>query len=117
MSVADPQPLDTGCVQMIHDYLDRIHHRITTKPEPSHRRLFGALRPRVGNAEVQAIHSAQFVWPSHEPVPPRWLRDTVVLWAREIVEAEVLSGSHGAKHPGRPYPRCRTGKGEADLPS
>ena len=114
--IADPEPIDSGCIQMLHDYLDRIQDRITTKPEPSHQRLSLARRPRVGNAEIKAIHSAQFVWPRHDPVPPRWLRDTVVLWAREIVEAEVLSSSLRTKHPSRPFPGCRTGEREVDLP-
>ena len=89
--VGDIQPLDAGLIEKVHDYLDRIHDRITTKSEPRHIRFLTPRRPRISNTQAQIIRSAFVTGPIEEPALPRWIRDSVILWDRELIEAEVLS--------------------------
>ena len=91
--VGDIQPLDAGLIEKVCNYLDRIQDSITTKPEPRHIRFLTARRPRISNTQAQVISSSFVTGPIEEPALPRWIRDSVVLWDRELIEAEILAGS------------------------
>ena len=91
--VADIQPVDAGFVEKVCNYLDRIQDRITTKPEPRHVRLLAPRRPRISNTQAQVIRAAFPTRPNEGSVLPRWIQDSVILWDRELIEAEVLLGS------------------------
>lgn len=88
--VGDVKPLDARFVQIVCDYLDRVHDHITSKTEPRHIRLLFARRPRVSNTEAQAIGTAFRVTPRNNPVLPRWVQDSVVLWHRELAKAVIV---------------------------
>jgi hypothetical protein len=91
--ITDVKPLDARFVQIVSEYLDRIHDRITTKPYPHHVRLLAARPPFISNTQIQVIRAA-FPTSHVDQTPlPRWIRDSVILWDRELVELEELRRS------------------------
>ncbi len=91
--VADKQPVDARFVEKVCNYLDRIQDRITTKSEPRHIRFLSPRRPRISNTQAQVICAAFPTRPNEGSVLPRWIQDSVILWDRELIEAEVLLSS------------------------
>jgi hypothetical protein len=89
--LTEPKPLDARFVQMVSEYLDRIHNRITTNSEPRHIRLLPPRRPLISNTQAQVIGTAVFAGDHPQPVLPRWIHDSVVIWSRELIELEELS--------------------------
>jgi len=88
--ISDVKPIDPGFVKDVCHYLDRIHDRITTKSEPRHIRLLAARPPFISNTQIQVIRAA-FPTSHVDQTPiPRWITDSVILWDRELVEAEML---------------------------
>ena len=93
ISVGNVEPIDPGFVEKVCQYLDRIHDRITSDPHPYHVRLLAARPPLISNTQIQVIRSAFATTHGDHPVLPRWIQDSVILWDRELIEAEVLLGS------------------------
>lgn len=89
--VGDVKPIDPGFVQKVCDYLDRIENWVTTNPEARHVRLLTARRPRVSNTQAHVIRSAFVTRATEHSVLPRWIQDSVILWDRELIEAEIIS--------------------------
>ena len=88
--ISDVKPLDARFVQMVCDYLDRVLNDITCKPEPRHQRFLFARRPRISNTEAQAVSAAFATRKGDISILPRWVRDSVILWHRELAKAEVI---------------------------
>ncbi len=94
--LGDIEPINAGLVEDICNYLDRIQTRITRQTESRHVRLLAIRPPFISNTEIQVIRAAFPAWDvDHVPIP-RWQRDSVILWSRELVEAEVFSSASAA---------------------
>ena len=90
MFVAQVEPFDPTGIQMVCDYLERVESVITTKPEPCHLGFTPIGGRCISNAVVAVIRSTQSAWTSEECPTSGWISDSLILWAREIVEAEIL---------------------------
>ena len=114
--LSEPKPLDARFVQMFSEYLDRIQARITTNSEPRHIRLLPPRRPFVSNTQAQVIGTALFAGHRDQPVLPRWVRDSVILWSRELVELEKLSTRPLHVKEANTSPISPSGEGNGDFP-
>ena len=90
MRLAEPQPFDARFVEMVSQYLDRIEARITTNSEPRHMRFLRPRRPLISNTQAQVIGTATFANQLDGSELPSWVKASVILWSRELVEAEIL---------------------------
>ena len=91
--ITDVEPLDARFVQIVSEYLDGIHTWVTTNPDTHHVRLLTARPPRISNTEIQVIRAA-FPTAHIDQTPiPRWVRASVIIWHRELVELEKLRRS------------------------
>jgi hypothetical protein len=91
--ISDVKPIDARFVQIVSEYLDRIHDRISTKPYPYHVRLLTARPPLISYTQAQVISTAFIATHGNQSVLPRWVKDSVILWDRELIEFEKLSRS------------------------
>ena len=90
MGLAEPQPIDARFVEMVSQYLDGIEARITTNSEPRHMRFLRPRRPFVSNTQAQVIGTATFANQADGSELPPWVKASVFIWSRELVEAEML---------------------------
>ena len=116
MDVAQVEPLDFKFIEMVCDYLQRVHDSARTKPEGRHMRLLAPRKLLVSNAVASAVSSAASGWHVDDTPISAWQWESVVLWARELAEAEVLGGTgthvdtdyartvRALWHPPRPVP-------------
>ena len=126
MLVRDPQPIDARFVQMVCEYLERIEDRIRTKPEPAHMRLISPTRCLVSDAIAEAISATSSRWELEDCRLTAWQLDSVILWARELIELEMRSVSlphldsdyaravRAASYVARPVPHRVRSKGHLD---
>ena len=91
MLISNPQPIDARFVQMVCEYLERIEHSIRTKPEPAHMRLLAPTKCLVSDAVAEAISATASRWECEDSSLTAWQLDSVILWARELVELEMRS--------------------------
>lgn len=89
----DIEPINVGLIEDICNYLDRIQTRITRQTESRHVRLLAIRPPFISNTQVQVIRTSFFGGKADHPPLARWQRDSVILWERELVEAEVFSSA------------------------
>ncbi len=89
----DIEPINVGLVEDICNYLDRIQTRITRQTESRHVRLLAIRPPFISNTQVHVIRTAFFGGDVDHPPLARWQRDSVILWERELIEAEVFSSA------------------------
>ena len=89
--ISDVEPLDTRFVQIVSEYLDGIHTWITTDPDTRHIRLLATRPPRISNTEIQVIRAAFPAAHVNQTPLPRWVRDSVIIWHRELVELEIVA--------------------------
>ena len=115
MGLAEPQPIDARFVEMVSEYLDGIETRITTNAEPRHMRLLRPRRPFVSNTQAQVIGTASFTGDNDLSVLPRWIKDSVLIWSRELVEAEMLSAALPHVNEANASPVRPSGEGDRDL--
>ena len=116
MSVTQPEPIDARFVQMVCEYLERVHDRIRTQSEPDHMRFIAPRKTLISDAVVKTISAAASGWSESDAPPTAWQWASVVLWARELAELEVFGrpASHAdsdyarsvraASHVARPVP-------------
>ena len=121
MRVTQPEPIDARFIQMVCEYLERVEHRITTKSEPRHMRLTAPRKTLVSDSVAEVISSAASGWHIDETPVTAWQWASVVLWARELAQAEMLGGSRAHVdsdyarsvralwHPPRPIPHRISG--------
>jgi hypothetical protein len=102
--VTDPQPIPSGFVEDVRQNLDGFHNGISSKTDPDHVRLDPPRRPRVSNTQAQVISSAKFGGGIGEDVVATWQRESLILWARELVEAEMFRSRVLAINPRNPGP-------------
>ncbi len=97
--ITDPQPVLTGFVEDVRQNLDGIHDGIAPNADTDHVRLDPPRRPRISNAQAQVISTAMFdVGPENSALTV-WQQDTLILWARELVKAEMLRSRSFAVKP------------------
>ena len=89
--ITDVKPLDARFVQIVSEYLDGIHTWVTTNPDTHHVRLLTARPPRISNTEIQVIRAAFPDAHVNQTPLPRWVRDSVIIWHRELIELEVVA--------------------------
>jgi hypothetical protein len=96
MSVSEIQPIDASIVEMVCEYLERVKDCMTTQPESDHVRLTSPRRKFVSDSVIELIRSPSSGWHGdHSAITP-WQWDSVVLWAWEQVQFEMLCtpGAH-----------------------
>ena len=93
MLVRDVQPADAYFVQVLAEYLERIECVSTTEPESSHMRLLMPRKLFVSDAIAAVARSTASRWHCDESELTPWQLDSVILWARELAELEVLGVS------------------------
>jgi len=116
MRLAEPQPFDARFVEMVSEYLDRIEARITTNPEPRHMRFLRPRRPFVSNTQAQVIGTATFANQLDGSELPAWVKASVFIWSRELVEAEMLRRPPSHVKEANPRPVGSSRERNRDLP-
>ena len=116
MGLAEPQPIDARFVEMVSQYLDGIEARITTNSEPRHMRFLRPRRPFVSNTQAQVIGTASFACDNDFPELPAWVKASVILWSRELVEAEMLRQPFPHGKEANPRPVASSRERDRDLP-
>ena len=116
MRLAEPQPFDARFVEMVSQYLDGIEARITTNSEPRHMRFLRPRRPLVSNAQAQVICTATFANQLDGSELPRWVKDSVFIWSRELIEAEMLRRPLPHVKEANPRPIGSSRERDRDLP-
>ena len=114
--ISDVKPLDARFVQIVSEYLDGIHTWITTNPDTHHIRLLAARPPRISNAEIQVIRAAFPCSHVNQTPLPRWVRESVLLRERELVELEIVARGALAVQETNPTPIRPAGKRSRRLP-
>ena len=89
MGVAQIKPIDAEVIQMICDYLERVEAVVRVKSESRHAWLLARRASCVRNAEVAFIGTPLPSGRIKEVVLPRWIRDSMILWAGELIEPEI----------------------------
>ena len=100
--ITEIEPILPGFVQNVGQYLNGVHHRVTTNTDTNHVRLLPPRRPRIGNTQIQHIRAASVSISDHDGPLPRWQKDSVILWARELIEAEMFRSGVLAIDPRNP---------------
>ena len=116
MRLAEPQPIDARFVEMVSEYLDRIEARITTNSEPRHMRFLRPRRPFLSNTQAQVICTASFADQGDGSELPPWVKASVFLWSRELVEAEILRRPLPHVKEANPRPVGSSRERNRDLP-
>ena len=100
MSVAQIQPIDAEVIQMICEYLERVETVIRVKSESRHAWLLARRASCYRDAEAAFIGTPLPSGRLKEAVLPRWIRDSMILWAGELIEPEMahVSSRHIQSH-------------------
>ena len=96
MGVAQIQPVDAEVIQMICEYLERVETVIRVKSESRHAWLLARRASCYRDAEAAFIGTPLPSGDVHKAVLPRWVRDSMILWAGELIEPEIahVPGRH-----------------------
>ena len=89
MGVAQIEPIDAEVIQMICEYLERVETVIRVKSESRHAWLLARRASCYRDAEAAFIGTPLPSGCAHEVVLPRWIRDSMILWAGELIEPEI----------------------------
>ena len=89
MGVAQIEPVDAEVIQMICEYLERVETVIRVKPESRHGWLCARRSLCIRDAEAAFIGTPLPDGCLKEPVLPRWIRDSMILWAGELIQPEI----------------------------
>lgn len=92
MSVRKVKPRNIRRIEHVRYHLQRFHNVPARQPEASHPRLLPPRHSLVSDTETAVIRAAFGGWPSDESSFPGWIRDSVILWARECIQFEVANG-------------------------
>ena len=115
--IGEIHPRDVAGVEVISDNRERVHNPRTLQSEANHARLLPPRKVLISDAEVAIIRAAFPEWHLSDAVLPVWIRDSAILWARELIELEILraTGLHTKtdnaaairflRDPDRPLPR------------
>ena len=88
--VGDIQPIDARFIEMVCEYLESVKDCITTQPEPRHVGLTSPRRQFVSDSITEIIRSPSSGWHVDQSAIAAWQWDSVVLWAWEQVQLEML---------------------------
>lgn len=114
MLVCEPEPVDSLFVEMVCEYLERIERPSATQPESGHVRLLPPNKRLISDAKRAVISATAARWHCDESVITAWQLDSVILWARELAELEVLGVS--AAHVDADYARAVRACGHVARP-
>ena len=89
MGVAQIEPIDAEVIQMICKYLESVETVIRVKSESRHSWLIARRARCVRDAEVAFISTPLPSGCLKKVVLPRWIRDSMILWAGELIEPEM----------------------------
>ena len=114
MLIRDVQPLDALIVEMVREYLQGVESPAGTQSEPGHVRLIPPNRRLISDTKAAVISATASRWHCDESALTAWQLDSVILWARELAEAEVLRIS--APHVDSDYARSVRACGHVARP-
>lgn len=89
MGVAQIEPVDAEVIQMICEYLERVHAVIRVQPEPRHAWLLARRARCIRDAEAAFIGTPLPSGCLKEVVLPGWIRESMILWAGELIQPEI----------------------------
>ena len=90
MLIRKPKPVDLLFVEMVCEYLERVECPPTAQSEAGHVRLLTPTKRLISDAKAAVISATAARWHCDESALTAWQLDSVILWARELAEAEVL---------------------------
>lgn len=114
MGIAQVQPIDLLFIEMIREYLERVESPSGTQPEASHMRLLAPRKELISDAKTAIARATAARWHVDEASLTSWQLDSVILWARELAEAEVLRV--GVPHVDSDYARAVRVSGHVARP-
>lgn len=114
MFIREIEPLDSLVIQVVREYLQCVESPSASQSEATHMRLLAPNKRLISDSKRAVIRATASRWHCDESALTAWQLDSVILWARELAQAEVLRVS--ASHVDSDYARAVRACGHVARP-